>query len=108
MAQERRAQAGELGAHRVELPGKPYGLRAGDEIIFTAKYRVPGEQRIENGITGTVIDASRDEDRVTIQTNEREPREVAGRHERVLGAVALATRCTSTRPRASPPRPPAS
>ncbi len=26
MAQERRAAAGELGSHRVELPGKPYGL----------------------------------------------------------------------------------
>ncbi|MGA8745482.1 MAG: hypothetical protein WB507_06435 [Solirubrobacterales bacterium] len=27
MAQERRAQAGELGLREVELPGKPYGLR---------------------------------------------------------------------------------
>jgi conjugative relaxase-like TrwC/TraI family protein len=76
MAQDRRAQAGELGAHTVELPGKPYGLRAGDEIIFTAKFPVPGEQRIKNGVTGTVIDASRDEPRVTIKTNEHEPREV--------------------------------
>ena len=76
MAQERRAQAGELGAHRVQLPGKPYGLAAGDEIIFSAKYRIPGQQRVENGITGTVIDTSRDEDRVTIKTNEPEPREI--------------------------------
>jgi conjugative relaxase-like TrwC/TraI family protein len=76
MAQERRVQAGELGAHQVELPGKPYGLRAGDEIIFTAKFPVAGEQRIKNGITGTVIDASRREDKVTIKTNEHEPREV--------------------------------
>ena len=76
MAQDRRVQAGELGAHQVELPGKPYGLRAGDEIIFTAKYPVPGEQRIKNGITGTVIDTSRREDKVTIKTNEHEPREV--------------------------------
>jgi len=76
MAQERRAEAGELGAHTVELPGKPYGLRAGDEIIFSAKYRVPGEQRIKNGITGTVLDASRDKDKVAIKTNEHEPREV--------------------------------
>jgi conjugative relaxase-like TrwC/TraI family protein len=76
MAQERRAQAGELGTHKVQLPGKPYGLAAGDEIIFSAKYRIPGQQRIENGITGTVIDTSRGEDKVTIRTNEREPREV--------------------------------
>jgi ATP-dependent exoDNAse (exonuclease V) alpha subunit len=78
MAQERRAQAGELGAHRVELPEKPYGLASGDEIIFTAQYRVPGEKRVENGITGTILDTSRrdGEDRVTIKTQEREPREV--------------------------------
>ncbi len=76
MAQERRVDAGELGAHTVELPGKPYGLRAGDEIIFTGQYRVPGQQRIENGITGTILDASRDEDKVTVRTNEHEPREI--------------------------------
>ncbi len=76
MAQERRAQAGELGAHRVALPEKPYGLASGDEIIFTGQYRIPGKQRVENGITGTITGASRDEDKVTIKTNEREPREV--------------------------------
>jgi conjugative relaxase-like TrwC/TraI family protein len=76
MAQERRAQAGELGAHRVQLPGKPYGLATGDEIIFSAQFRIPGEKRIENGISGTIIDTSRDEDKVTIKTHEREPREV--------------------------------
>ena len=27
LAQDRRAQAGELGSDRVELPGKPYGLQ---------------------------------------------------------------------------------
>jgi conjugative relaxase-like TrwC/TraI family protein len=76
MAQERRAASGELGAHRVQLPGKPYGLAAGDEIIFSAQYRIPGENRVENGITGTIIDTSRDEDKLTIKTREREPREV--------------------------------
>jgi conjugative relaxase-like TrwC/TraI family protein len=76
MAQERRAAAGELGAHRVELPGKPYGLAAGDEVIFSAQYRAPGENRIENGIAGTIIDTSREEDKITIRTGEREPREV--------------------------------
>ncbi len=76
MAQERRVEAGELGAHQVELPGKPYGLRAGDEIIFTAKFPVPGQGRVKNGVTGTVIDASRHEDKVTIKTNEHEPRQV--------------------------------
>jgi conjugative relaxase-like TrwC/TraI family protein len=76
LAQERRAQAGELGSHRVDLPEKPYGLAAGDEVMFTGQYRIPGAQRVENGITGTILDTSRDEDRVTIKTRERPPREV--------------------------------
>ena len=76
MAQERRIAAGELGAHEVELPGKPYGLRAGDEIIFTAKFPVPGQERIKNGVSATVIDTSREKSKITIRTNELEPREV--------------------------------
>ena len=76
LAQDRRAQAGELGEHHVELPGKPYGLAAGDEVIFTDKYRIKRFKRVENGITGTVIYASSSEDKVTIQTHERPPRKV--------------------------------
>ena len=76
MAQERRVAAGELGSHRVELPGKPYGLHAGDEVIFSAQFHIPDEKRIENGIAGTVLDTARHTDRVTIETHEREPREV--------------------------------
>ena len=76
MAQERRAQAGELGSHRVELPGKPYGLRAGDEIIFTAQHHPHGAERVENGITGTITDTDRESDRVTIKTRESPQREV--------------------------------
>jgi len=76
MAQDRRAQAGELGAHRVELPDKPYGLASGDEVIFTAQHRIPGQKRVENGITGTITHAAHNKDRVTIKTKEREPREV--------------------------------
>jgi ATP-dependent exoDNAse (exonuclease V) alpha subunit len=60
-----------------KLRGKPYGLRAGDEVIFSAQLPVLGERRVENGITGTVLDADRDRDRVTVATHEREPREVA-------------------------------
>jgi hypothetical protein len=75
-AQDRRAQAGELGDHRVELPDKPYGLAAGDEVIFTKKYKIKRQKRVENGITGTVIHASRNEDKVTIRTRETQPRDV--------------------------------
>jgi ATP-dependent exoDNAse (exonuclease V) alpha subunit len=45
-------------------------------VIFTGQYYIPAEQRVENGITGTVIDTSRDEDKVTINTRESPPRDV--------------------------------
>ena len=76
LAQDRRAQAGELGSDRVELPGKPYGLAAGDEVIFTDKFRIKRLKRVENGITGTVIHTSPNENKVTIQTRESPPRKV--------------------------------
>lgn len=78
LAQQHRARAGELGSHQVRLPGKPYGLAAGDEIIFTAQHHPPGQERVENGITGTVTDTSRDEhqNQVTIKTRENPPRDV--------------------------------
>ena len=53
-AQELRAQAGELGADRAELPDHPYGLAAGDEVIFTAPYHHPGNPRVQNGTLATV------------------------------------------------------
>jgi ATP-dependent exoDNAse (exonuclease V) alpha subunit len=79
LAQEHRARAGELGSHQVQLPGKPYGLAAGDEIIFTGQHHPPGQQRVENGITGTITDTSRDqhEHQVTIKTRENPPRDVS-------------------------------
>lgn len=77
IAQERRVQAGELGSHQVELPGKPYGLRAGDEIIFTAQHKPPGQERVENGITGTITNTDRETDKVTIRTRETPQREVS-------------------------------
>jgi hypothetical protein len=107
MAQERRAAAGELGAHRVKLPGKPYGLAAGDEVIFSAQYRIPGQNRIENGITGTIIDTSREQDNVTIKTHEREHARYASTPARSLTCLSPMPR-TSTKDRASRPRPPAS
>jgi conjugative relaxase-like TrwC/TraI family protein len=76
MAQARRGVAGELGSHRVTLPGKPYGLAVGDEVVFTGQFHPVGQKRVENGIGGTILDTSREESRVTIKTREREPREV--------------------------------
>ncbi|HWG08237.1 MAG TPA: MobF family relaxase [Solirubrobacteraceae bacterium] len=76
LAQERRAQAGELGSHHAQLPGRPYRLAAGDEVMLTAALYPRGEQRLENGTVADIID-TRGENGVTIRTNEAPPREVA-------------------------------
>jgi ATP-dependent exoDNAse (exonuclease V) alpha subunit len=46
-------------------------------VIFSAQFHPPGQKRIENGIAGAVIDTAHHKDRITIETHEREPREVA-------------------------------
>jgi conjugative relaxase-like TrwC/TraI family protein len=76
LAQQHRARAGELGGERVPLPGKPYGLAAGDEIIFTSQHRILGHERVENGTLGRVLDTRESENRVLVQTSEREPRQI--------------------------------
>jgi len=75
LAQERRALGGELGAHTVELPDRPYGLAAGDEVIFTAAFREPGRLRVENGTLGTVIETAGEQD-LTIKTRGSEGSEI--------------------------------
>ncbi len=77
MAQECRVRAGELGSRKVELPGRPYGLRAGDEIIFSAQLPLRDRSRVENGITGTVLAVDAESDRLTIRTHEHEARDVS-------------------------------
>ncbi|HLB21836.1 MAG TPA: MobF family relaxase [Solirubrobacteraceae bacterium] len=75
LAQERRAQAGELGSQRAELPGRPYGLGAGDQVMLTAAFYPDGEQRLENGTVADVLD-TRGDNGVTLRTSETPPREV--------------------------------
>jgi conjugative relaxase-like TrwC/TraI family protein len=75
LAQERRAQAGELGAQSVELPDRAYGLSAGDEVIFTASLYQAGQPRVENGTLGTVADAA-EPNRLWIETTGSREREV--------------------------------
>ena len=67
-AQHLRAERGELGETRVELPQVPYGLRAGDRVCFISQHRVDGERRIENGTLAEVIDVDRDHECVTVRT----------------------------------------
>jgi ATP-dependent exoDNAse (exonuclease V) alpha subunit len=76
LAQERRAQAGELGARRVALPDRPYGLAAGDRVIFTVALYRPGQERVENGTLGSVLETGKD-DQLTIQTEEAQSGEVS-------------------------------
>lgn len=53
-AQAIRAQAGELGQEMLPVAGRPYGLRAGDEIQVRAPIRHPELGRVENGTTAHV------------------------------------------------------
>jgi ATP-dependent exoDNAse (exonuclease V) alpha subunit len=74
-AQELRARVGELGAHEVNLPERPYGLAAGDHVIFTAAMYPPGQERVENGTLGTVLEAEGDS-QLSIRTVGSQPRDV--------------------------------
>jgi ATP-dependent exoDNAse (exonuclease V) alpha subunit len=74
-AQERRARAGELGAQRVELPGRPYDLAAGDEVMLTAAFYPRGGERVENGTVAEVISAGAIRG-ATLRTREAQAREV--------------------------------
>jgi len=75
LAQQHRANAGELGADRVELSDRPYGLRAGDEVIFTAAFYPPGEPRVENGTLGNVASVDGPSE-IAVQTRGALEREV--------------------------------
>jgi ATP-dependent exoDNAse (exonuclease V) alpha subunit len=76
-AQERRADAGELGEGRVPLPDRPYGLAQGDEVLFAAQHHVPGDRRVENGTRAAVIDVDERTTSARLRTEEQPPREVA-------------------------------
>jgi conjugative relaxase-like TrwC/TraI family protein len=65
-AQHHRAKRGELGDIEIQVPGTHYGLRAGDRIAMIAQHHQPGEQRIENGARGEVLDID-EEGHVLIQ-----------------------------------------
>jgi hypothetical protein len=55
-AQAIRLQAGEIGAESIPLSGRPYGLRAGDNIVIRAPVQHPDLGSVRNGVTGQVID----------------------------------------------------
>jgi len=88
LAQEHRAQAGELGQHQAPIPGGPYALRAGDQVILTGQLRPAGQQRVENGTLGEILSVAPGGGAVSMRTGEPQPREVQF-HTSELGDVRL-------------------
>jgi len=60
-AQALRAQDGDLGEREVGLAGRPYGLRAGDELVLRAASVHPELGAVRNGTRGHVVDVADDE-----------------------------------------------
>lgn len=52
--QAMRAEAGELGREQAQVPGRPYALRAGDEIVIRAQFRDLAVGVVRNGERGIV------------------------------------------------------
>lgn len=59
-AQHYRSERGELGQWEVTVPGVHYGIRQGDRIAMVAQHYEPGQQRIENGSQGDVLNVTPD------------------------------------------------
>jgi conjugative relaxase-like TrwC/TraI family protein len=57
-AQHYRAGRGELGELEVQIPGVHYSIRQGDRVAMIEQHREPGQQRIENGSRGEVLDVT--------------------------------------------------
>jgi conjugative relaxase-like TrwC/TraI family protein len=57
-AQHHRAERGELGDLEVPVPGVHYGVRPRDRITLIDQHHQAGEQRIENGSRGQVLNVT--------------------------------------------------
>ena len=57
-AQHHRAERGELGELEVQVPGVHYGIRRGDRVAMIEQHRESGQERIENGSRGEVLDVT--------------------------------------------------
>jgi len=70
-AQALRAQDGLLGGEpTVPLAGRPYGLRAGDELVLRAACRHPQLGAVRNGTLGRVVDVADDGQRATVRLSD--------------------------------------
>ena len=57
--QHLRAERGELGELEVPVPGTHYGVRQGDRVTLIDQHYEQGQERIENGSRGEVLDVTR-------------------------------------------------
>ncbi len=57
-AQHYRAERGDLGELEVDVPGMHYAIRAGDRVAMINQHYEPGQERIENGSLGEVLEVS--------------------------------------------------
>jgi conjugative relaxase-like TrwC/TraI family protein len=59
-AQHFRVQRDELGETEVQVPGVHYGVREGDRVALIDQHHEPGQERIENGSRGQVLDITKE------------------------------------------------
>jgi conjugative relaxase-like TrwC/TraI family protein len=57
-AQQHRINRGELGDIEADVPGTHYSVRGGDRVALIRQHRKSGQERIENGARGEVLDVS--------------------------------------------------
>jgi hypothetical protein len=69
-AQAIRLQDGELGSDSVPLTGRPYGLRAGDDVVVRAPVRHPDLGSVRNGVSGQVIDVDTEAGTATLRLSD--------------------------------------
>jgi conjugative relaxase-like TrwC/TraI family protein len=69
-AQAIRIQDGEVGAESVPLTGRPYGLRAGDDIVIRAPVQHPDLGSIRNGVSGEVAAVDAEAGAVTLRLSD--------------------------------------
>ena len=71
-AQAIRHQARRLGDHAIPVPGRPYGLRAGDPVQVRQTFTHPDHQQpIRNGTTGQVTHVDPNAGRLRLQVADR-------------------------------------
>ena len=69
-AQAIRLQDGELGSDSVPLTGRPYGLRANDDIVVRAPVQHPDLGSVRNGVSGQVIDVDAEAGTATLRLSD--------------------------------------